>query len=451
MALTQTEKASILANLSFILVDTKGITKIANHVVNNEITIAELQNTGNFTPNDYQNVNNEINRLKAEKAENDQWQQAVAQNTIHAYQNYLTAYPAGKYTAQANTMIAGLQQQQRQSQKQQYLEALRRDINAYNTTELNMYGITYDDIVGAGIGLPDGIRGIWDDPGITFQLGTTPEALPSGRTEIYFWGTPGSGKTCTLAAILSTARAKGFFDPTICNGSLYMSQLSNLFDKGEVTTLPPSTAIDITQGLSFDLGDANAQAHPVTLIEISGEIFQCFTHVVNGQQIPDDGHLAAYNSLLGFLRSDNPKYHFFVIDVNNIGKDALGLTQMNYLHYAATFFSTNQIFNKSTAGINILVTKSDLLGETPKERQMAAVRMLEKRYLSFVNSLKKIASTYNLIGRNDPLSVIPFTLGNVYLQNKCLFDSQTSDAVIRILQQNVAKTSVKRKSRWLNW
>ena len=110
------------------------------------------------------------------------------------------------------------------------------------------------------------------------------------------------------------------------------------------------------------------------------------------------------------------------------------------------------IFNDKTAGINILVTKSDLLGRTQEERKLEAIRILKENYMNFVNSLKTIANQCNLIPKkNGMIPVIPFTLGEVYLQNKCIFDPAMSEEVIKILQQNVANAPhVTKLTNWLN-
>lgn len=451
MALQKFQIDGLLANISTVTKTPEGISTIAQTVIDGDITMDNLLNTGQMTPNVQQQVNDAINKLKILRAEDNLWEETSAQNTIAAFQNYLSQYPNGQYAAMANTMITGLRAEQQASQKYQYLEELKKNINAYNTTILNSLGISFDDIKNAGINLPDSIREIWNNTGLNLQLGKTPEAIPSGRTEIYFWGAPGSGKTCTLAAVLSTAKKNGLFEPQEGNGLRYMTQLSSLFNN-DVATLPPPTPVEVTQGLSFDLRDENSTMHPVTLVEISGEVFECFSAAVTDQPIPNDGHLAAYNSLLNFLQSkDNPKFHFFVIDVDNNKQDKDGFTQMDYLQNAALFFKSKDIFNKKTAGIYILVTKSDLLSNEKSERTESAVEKLKKNYINLINSLKSIAYQHKLINKQtDMLQVIPFTLGDVYLQDKCLFDPEMSNEVIKILQQNVAKTYVKRKSGWLN-
>ena len=451
MALEQTQKDAILANLSSVLSSEEGQNRIANFIVCGDITWDELANTGMLTPAQRSALQAIVDSLSTAHAEDQLWQQTQMQNTIVAYQNYISQYPCGKYVAIAQTLIAGIHAQHAASQKYQYIQELKEDINAYNTIQLNAYGVTFDDLGNNGISIPDTIKKIWSDGGLSLQYGKTPDSIPKGRTEIYFWGAPGSGKTCTLAAILGTAQKRGFYDPQQGSGLMYMNQLSNLFIN-DTATLPPPTGIEITQALSFDLRDENHKKHPVSLIEISGEIFECFSYAITGQEIPDDGHLEAYQSLLKFLQStDNPKYHFFIIDVNNTTLDCFGQSQMTYLQNAALFFNDNNIFNSKTAGINVLVTKSDLLTSNKGERKSAAIQILKDKYLNFVNSLKDIALEHNLIkSLKDEIPVIPFTLGEVYLRDKCLFNPEMSDEVIRILQENVAMEQKRKRFAWLN-
>lgn len=447
MPLEQNQKDAILNNLSSVLSSEEGQEKIANYIVSGDITWDELSLTGMLEPAQRA----ALQAIEASLKEDQLWQQTQMQNTIAAYESYMAQYPTGRYISLAQTLIAGIHAQQAALQRYQYIQELQEDINAYNTIQLNAYGVTFDDLRNNGINIPDTIRRIWNDSGLDLQHGNTPDSIPSGRTEIYFWGAPGSGKTCTLAAILSTAQRRGFYDPQEGEGLMYMNQLSNLFINN-VATLPKPSPVEVTQALSFDLRDSNHQKHPVSMIEISGEIFECFSYAITNQPIPDDGHLTAYQSLLKFLQStDNPKYHFFIIDVNNTTLDSFGQSQMTYLQNAALFFKNNNIFNSKTAGINILVTKSDLLTNNKAERSRAAIQILKERYLNFVNSLKDIALEHELIkSLDDMIPVIPFTLGEVYLKDKCLFDPEISEEVIRILQENVAMRQRRRRLEWFN-
>lgn len=448
MPLEQNQKDAILDNLSSVLSSEEGQEKIANYIVSGDITWDELSLTGMLEPAQRA----ALQAIEASLKEDQLWQQTQMQNTIAAYESYMDQYPTGRYISLAQTLIAGIHAQQAASQRYQYIQELQEDINAYNTIQLNAYGVTFDDLINNGINIPNRIKKIWSDSGLDLIHGKTPDSIPKGRTEIYFWGAPGSGKTCTLAAILSTAQKRGFYAPQEGTGLMYMNQLSNLFIN-DTATLPKPSPVEITQALSFNLRDENLDEHPVSLIEISGEIFECFSYAITGQEIPDDGHLAAFTSLNNFLRSkDNPKYHFFIIDVNNTTLDGLGQSQMTYLQNAALYFNNNNIFNEQTAGINILVTKSDLLTENKSERSSTAIQILKDRYLNFVNSLKGIACQHKLIRnvKEDMIPVIPFTLGEVYLKDKCLFEPEMSEEVIRILQENVAMKQKRRRLEWLN-
>lgn len=454
---------NIKANLPIVLNSEGGINTVATLIFEGHLSLDELQENGMVTPSIRNLLQSKVDelRLAAQKAQQEmaeqqaedaKWQTAVSEGSLSSYEDYIKCYPQGRYVERAQQQLRFLRFEAQQSQKQKYIDCVKNDINAYSPEVLSSYGITVEDLETAGISIPSGIKKLYSAAGVELTIGTTPSSIPDGQTEVYFWGAPGSGKTCTLAAILSTAKRHGYFIGQPCEGHLYMTQLSNVFH-GDCGTLPPPTSVEVTQRLSFDLKDSQNVMHPVSLIELSGEVFQCLSNNINNVAIPTGSHQLAYNSLLGYLKnSTNPKYHFFVVDVSNDSVDALGFTQMDYLSDAATFFNQNNIFNNKTAGICILVTKSDLLSSDKTQRLPEAIRLLGEKYSSFISSIKQIAYNNRLIrNMSDPIPVIPFTIGDVYFQSKCTFDPQMSLEVIKVMQQNIAKTAVERKTRFLNW
>lgn len=443
------ELDNILANLGAVLAQEEGINKVAEILADGYATMQELQNTGKITPSIKAKLEAKVATLKISKEEDSKWQEASSLHTIASYSGYLSAYPQGKYATKAQEAIKFIIDVNLISQKQQYLNALKENINAYSPEVLKHYQIGVDDILNAGIDVPKSIIDIFDSKGIDLIIGKTPESIPSGQTEVYFWGTPGSGKTCTIAAILSTVKKMGFFTEKDCEGIRYMRQLSNVFFK-EVGTLPLPTPTEVTQRLSFDLLDAEKTKHPLSLIELSGEVFRSFAYITEGTEPPAHVQCSS-SSLLKFLgNKTNPKFHFFVVDVTNDSVDDKGYTQIDYLSAAATFFKGNDIFNEMTAGMYVLVTKSDLLSPNPSQRKDVAEQLLIENYLSFVNTLKSIAVDHKLLrNMDDKIPVIPFTIGNVYFQNKCQFNSQMSEDVIRILQQNISKETKTSIFGWL--
>ena len=205
MALEQKQKEAILANLSSVLSSEESQNRIANYIVSGDITWEELSNTGMLTPAQRAALQAIVDSLSVSHAEDQLWQQTQMQHTIAAYQSYMAQYPTGKYVSLAQTLIAGIIAQQAASQKYQYIEALRNDINAYRSEALIQRGIQICDLENAGISIPNEIKEIYSEPCVKLELGEMPTFIEEGQTEVYFWGITGSGKTCTLASILSVA------------------------------------------------------------------------------------------------------------------------------------------------------------------------------------------------------------------------------------------------------
>lgn len=443
------ELDNILANLAAVLAQEEGINKVAEILADGYATMQELQNTGKITPSIKAKLEEKVATLKISKEEDTKWQEASSLHTIASYSGYLSAYSQGKYATMAQEAIKSIIDDNLISQKQQYLNALKENINAYGPEVLKSYQIGVNDILNAGISVPQPILNIFDNSGIDLNIGETPKSIPPGQTEVYFWGTPGSGKTCTIAAILSTADDMGVLKEKPCEGIEYMRQLSNVFHE-QVGTLPKPTPTEVTQRLSFDLFDEDLNPHPVSLMELSGEVFRAFADITAGKE-PQASVKNSLLSLLGFLADTrNPKFHFFVVDVTNNSLDDKGYSQRKYLSAAATFFENNNIFNDKTAGVYVLVTKSDLLSPDVSVRTHEAIELLSDKYKSFVNTLKVIAANKRIIrSKTDKIRVVPFTIGDVYFQNKCQFNPQMSKEVIKILQDNISKETKTSIFGWL--
>lgn len=438
-------KNAILSNIDSVLGSDKGVNDVAHAVLEKEITEDELKATGKYSDVYKQKIDDRVNELIRIKKEDDAWEIAKKNGTQLSYQTYINSYPKGKYVDEANAFISLILNANSAATKARILEDLAQNINMYSISELKQAGVSLDDIKNvAGIHVPEEILDILEKDSINLQIGGMPQNLAKGRTEVYFWGTPGSGKTCALAAILSAIKMSGFYTDVRCNGALYMDQLANIFRSYRgAATLPLPTPVEVTQELAFDLQDENHRVHPITLIELSGEIFRCLYYVQRNIPVPEV-YAPAFRKTLEFLQSnENPKLHFFVIDVNNDTVDDMGLCQDNYLQAATAYFKANKILNSRTAGIYILVTKSDKLSDDLDERKKKVIQKLKCEgtcYFSFCNALRDIAYRCKLIPKKDsPLPVVPFSIGNVYFKEKCKFDKEASVQVMRILQDNTAK------------
>lgn len=254
-------------------------------------------------------------------------------------------------------------------------------------------------------------------------------------TEIYFWGIPSSGKSCALGGILSVAnngKIVSFMDKdSQCQGYGYMSRLMLHFKSdGSVGTLPEGTATTATYEMGFNLTDHNGMVHPITCVDLAGELIRCMFKFDSGEALSED-ELTTLDTLTNILvenRTGNQKMHFFVIEYGADDRLYEGLPQRTYLEAAVQYINNFEIFRRDTDAIFILVSKIDKAPAhlSPGE---AAVQYLNDNYSGFINSLKAICRRNEINGGN--LEVMPFSLGIVCFQNYCRFKEAAAEEVVR--------------------
>ena len=145
--------------------------------------------------------------------------------------------------------------------------------------------------------------------------------------------------------------------------------------------------------------------------------------------------LAVQSGLVSFLQNKaNPKYHFIIVDA----KPGLDNRQQRYLEEAVLYFKQAGLFNETTQGISIIVTKSDELSSDSSEWPRLATEYIKNCYSDMVNQLKQIVGPkrHGGLGINDgTIKVIPFSIGDVFLQKLCLFNPEPAERLVKILSQ----------------
>lgn len=380
--------------------------------------------------------------LNAAEADEEDWQKANIINTQQSYQNYIDTHQYdGQYVSLAKDRIKEIIIKQ----KENIIRKLSEDSNAYSLVWIKNAGITKEDLMGKikdshGI-IRDEVLRSWDNIPRNLTMGNTPTHIPKGSTEVYFWGVPGSGKTCAMAAILSRARQMGCFEPREGEGIGYMNQLASIFTteaNQSAVLLPPGSDVDTTQYLPLTLneiiegrnGRIDIKQHDLSVIEISGEIFECFSREIQGLSFPTDEHKRTYEQLKAYLKSeDNPKYHFFIIDSQPLSN----ADQMTCLQNAALYFKKSGIFNATTQGISLIVTKSDVLSPHRKEWAKCATQAARDNFYSLVTQLKVIIGDKGLGLSDGTLQVIPLSIGEVFFNSLCIFDPAPAETLVKLL------------------
>lgn len=390
----------------------------------------------------------EARELQAvQQKEEEAWAEARGIDTPESYRGYIDSYPEGLYVSEANQHITEILARR----KEIHIRTISEDRNAYPLSYMkNALRITKEDLMGkikdSHGNIRDEVMKSWDKIPKNLSMGETPSSIPQGSTEVYFWGVPGSGKTCAMAAILSRARQMGCFAPRRGPGLAYMNELATMFMPEPckpAVCLPPASDVDTTQYLPLTLneriegknGRTVIKEHKLSVVEISGEIFECFSREVEGLGYKSNEHERTYEQLKKYLRSnDNPKYHFFILD----SKPLSNADQMRYLQNTALYFKDEGVFNETTQGISLIVTKSDTLSPDRSKWVECAEEAARTYFDSLVTQLKVIVGDPREggLGLSDgSLDVIPLSIGEVFFQSLCLFDPAPATILVNLLME----------------
>lgn len=265
----------------------------------------------------------------------------------------------------------------------------------------------------------------------------TPEKLDrihKQSTEVYFWGIPSSGKSTALGAILSAAAsgkiAKSMDADTGSQGYGYMTRLMNLFKPDEVTTLIASTAVDEFYEMGFDLVDENGRVHPITLIDMAGELMRCMYKHNAGEFLDevDIEMLDTLNNVLIDNSSSSRKMHVFVIEYGAEDRLYDGLPQRAYLDGALSYIKNTGIFQRDTDAIYLMISKSDKIQNLTKQ---AMDDYIMDKYRGFYNGLTQICVDNEI--NKGKVEKIAFTLGQVCFQNFCIYNPRPAENIVKIL------------------
>lgn len=277
------------------------------------------------------------------------------------------------------------------------------------------------------------------DSAITFRTPEKLDRIHKQSTEIYFWGIPSSGKSCALGAILSVAAsgriAKSMDPDTSSQGYGYMTKLIDLFQNGEIGTLLEGTPVDSFYEMGFDLVDKENRIHPITCIDMAGELMRCMYKENAGDPMSDSDieMLDTMTKVLIDNRSTNRKMHVFVIEYGAEDRKYEGLPQKVYLEGAVSYIKDTGIFKKDTDAIYIMITKAD---KAKNNSPSFFNQYINDKYLGFFNGLEQICK-YNEINKGH-VEKLAFSLGDVCFQNFCKFDARPAENVVNLILQRSA-------------
>lgn len=327
--------------------------------------------------------------------------------------------------------------------KNEFLKELRQDHNLLNADAvkglIEREIILLNDLTGIGINMA--FLKIMKNS----QVASKPpvckpfDKIHTQSTEVYFWGIPSSGKSCALGAIMSVAyggNVATMVQHTNSQGYGYMNQLVNMFKSNKVRYLPAGTGITDFWEMGFDLVEKNGNKHPITCIDMAGELMRC---MYKKNDDPDSltnaetDMLTTMQKVLVSNRSVNRKMHFFVIEYGAEDRMYGGLPQDTYLGGAMNYLQNTTIFKKDTDAIFVLITKADRAKDQSKD---AIRKYIAEKYNGFYKNLEQICEDNGING--GKVEMMAFSLGEVCFQYYCKFDPRAAENVLRQILQRSA-------------
>lgn len=328
------------------------------------------------------------------------------------------------------------------------ISELEKDSNAYHLSYINACGITPEDLKGKikdskGCVCDEVLRS-WDTTQKIYPYNPSPHIIPDGCIEVYLWGLPGVGKTCFTSTILCVLRAlsvnKGSHFEDTEDDIFFTPKCKEFFQMNygtPVMVLPPSFPHDKIQCFPssiFVKKGKKTEELQLSIVNVPGDIFDIFRNIIEGNPLKSD-YQYVVDQLESYLKSrKNPKYHFFLL--NNKPLDDI---KMHDLNAAAVYINNEQPFNEKTLGISLIVTKSDQL--SPDDRvwkPMAEDIVHSHYYYYFVNVLRNIVGNPRAGGlrlSDGSIPVIPFSMGEVFFQQLCIFNSEPTRRLLEMMKR----------------
>lgn len=339
---------------------------------------------------------------------------------------------------------------------EELLAELHKDINLLDAWVIrNLYEkeiLDYDDLPRLGVD-NDFIEKLFgNNASAHFDKPDPIDMINMESTEVYFWGIPSSGKSCALGAILSAANsgevAKSMHPDVNCQGYGYMTRLSSLFRKNRISVLPPGTPTCSTYEMAFSLVDENSKVHPITCIDLAGELVRCMFKQNAGETLRNDEEnaLDTITKLLHDNRTKNRKIHFFVLEYGAENREYEGLPQSIYLDAALNYIRNYNVFETDTDAIYLLMTKVDKTGLKGEELKRELGRYIREIYGGFYGALKTICETNEI--NNGVVDIVPFSVGTVCFQDFCKFDPVAANNVVRKLLNRSFATATGFKAKF---
>ncbi len=291
---------------------------------------------------------------------------------------------------------------------------------------INNGNFSFDDLLDAGINerVVNSLKHYCNSNRITmFRNINQLPPMEGGRTDVYFVGVPGSGKSTMLSGLLNIANRNGILMPDIYNndGSIYQTQLISDLNRG---VLPNATASGSYNYVALSLKDEDGAKHPFNIVEVPGE---------NYVNMFNNGDVGEF---LNYISNNNKKILIFVVDslAHDTGySDSNSQLDQNLVYVnILNMFKSNGVLDQTDA-VYLVANKFDAIKKTRyatnnSSDDSLALDFLQDEFRNLIENCKDAREESN---NKFKIKVLPFSIGNVsYTSIIDNFNREYSEVVI---------------------
>lgn len=270
-------------------------------------------------------------------------------------------------------------------------------------------GYSFDDLLDAGINnqIVNSLKHYCNSNRFTmFKNINQLPPMEEGRTDVYFVGVPGSGKSTMLSGLLNISNKNGVLIPEPDknnDGSIYQTQLISDLNKG---VLPNATAKGSYNYVALSIKDEDGAKHPFNIVEVPGENY---TNMFNNGDVGE---------FLHYIDNKNKKILIFVID--SLSHDSGYNDSYNQLDQNLVYVNILNMFKSNgtleqTDAIYLVANKFDAIKESRYSNnnssdESLALDFLQDEFKALINNCKDAREDSK---NKFKIKILPFSIGNV--------------------------------------
>lgn len=238
-----------------------------------------------------------------------------------------------------------------------------------------------------------------------FRQVTELPAMEEGRTDLYFIGLAGSGKSTMLAGLLNYGNKQGLLipDPYNQTGVNYQNKLIQDIGFG---ILPKATEKGSYNYIALSIKDEEEIKHPFNIVDVPGEVFASIT---DNPKVDD---------FLNYINNNNKKILIFVLDSethnNRFMSDQVGLDQTLVFPNILQILNANNVLEHTDA-IYLVVNKFDKVSnydEMSNESGPIADNFVKSEFKNLLTNCIDIKKESK---NKFKIKVVPYSIGKIAL------------------------------------